>query len=83
MLHIASPSGSTNGLSWGEIVLGALTLGASLTAEAVQKAYEDFLKSEQNMRWSSGFDTAVRTKASGLFMTLAFFNAIELDQSFG
>jgi hypothetical protein len=49
----------------------------------VQKAYEDFLKSEQNMRWSSGFDTAVRTKASGLFMTLAFFNAIELDQSFG
>lgn len=76
MTHTASSSGSEGGLSVGDIVLGVLSGGASLTAEAAISAYSDFLKSEQAMRWSSGFDTAVRTKASGLFMTLAFFNAI-------
>jgi hypothetical protein len=75
-LHTAVSSGVDGGLSVGDIVLGVLTGGASLTAEALQKAYDDFLKSEKSMRWSSGFDTSVRTKSSALFMTLAFFNAI-------
>ncbi|GFE84184.1 hypothetical protein GCM10011487_61840 [Steroidobacter agaridevorans] len=73
----ASPAGNeTSGLSVGDIVLGVLTGGMSLTAEAALSAYEEFKKNELKMRWSSGFDTAVRTKASALFMTLAYFNAI-------
>jgi len=72
----ARASGSEGGLSTWQIVLGVLTGGASLTAEAAVSAAKDFLENEQKVRWSSGFDTAVRTKASALFATLAFFNAI-------
>ena len=65
-----------SGLSVGDIVLGVFTGGLSLTAEAAVNAYDEFKKNELSMRWSSGFDTAVRTKASALFMTLAYFNAV-------
>jgi hypothetical protein len=64
------------GLSAGDIALGILTGGASLVPVATADAYKAFMENEKKIQASSGFDTAVRTKASALFATLAYFNAV-------
>jgi hypothetical protein len=65
-----------SGLSVGDVLLGIFTGGASLAVDATAKAVGDFMANEKGIVSSSGFDTAVRTKASALFATLAFFNAV-------
>jgi hypothetical protein len=44
--------------------------------------YQKFWENERKIIGSSGFDTAVRTKASGIFATLAFFNGIVHESAF-
>jgi len=69
-----------SGMSAGDVLLGIATGGASLLTEATAQAaidvYKQFNAKEAKIMWSAGFDTAVRTKASAIFATLAYFNGI-------
>src|SRR6202022_852431 len=64
------------GISDWDVALGIFTGGASLAAEAVAKKVQEYLDNEKTVSGSSGFDTATRNKASTIFATLGFFNAI-------
>jgi hypothetical protein len=81
-LHQSSAAGNVgnSGLSVGDVLLGIFTGGASLATEATIQSvidiYKEFKANEQKIMWSAGFDTAVRTKASSVFVTLAYFNAV-------
>jgi hypothetical protein len=75
--HAAINSGTMpSGLSVGDVLLGIFTGGASLVPQITADVYKSFRDNEQKIAASGGFDTAVRTKASSIFATLAYFNAI-------
>jgi hypothetical protein len=64
------------GLGVGDITLGILSGGATLVPTATVDVYVNFMKKEAQIQGASGFDTAVRSKSSSLFVVLAYFNAV-------